>query len=695
MRNDGVLDALTNLLNADPDLADRDQIGAMIRRNAHIRGWVDAADIRFTRRLHQLAAQGASEAAGMALTDEGRRSGKEAKATEDREQVCATFPALEDALATGAVSADHLDVLARLTKNLTEIERSDLDAAADTMIASATTDYVSEFERKTRNMINEIRNTHRPNDDAAELDRQRNQSAIKRWVDKISGIHKTLIECDPIRDAAVHAAIDAQLARLKQQAGSDNTTVPFGSLHVDALVAATSADQPGRARIPEISLLIDQRSACHGQHPDTICETSSGVALPVTTVQRLCCDANIHAILLDDNGEALNVGRERRTATRAQRRALRAMQRTCAHPHCTISFDNCRIHHIVWWRNLGNTNIDNMLALCEQHHHLVHEGRWTLTMTTRRIATWTRPDGTHWHTGPTTNRTHHTNHPTRTTTTRTPTASTAASRAASCGTAPAETATSATAQSGTAPTGTAPVETATSATTQPGTAASVAAPAVATNSGNPPSGTAPVGTASAGNQASTTATSRPARPRKPSPRPATAAKHPSTTGPPGQPSYGSAATRQTAARAGTARPGSGRPIPTTQSLLATTAGIEGLPNHHTHRTHDDPPQRESPARRAAHGECPVEANPETAMQLQPRTTTSREHTVRGDRTRELPISRPSDTEMMGRTSAQLHRSLATIPSVGSTSSQHSMSRRSMSPPRDRRIRPHVVCSCCR
>ncbi len=240
-------------------------------------------------------------------------------------------------MATGAVSADHLDVLARLTKNLSEIERSDLDAAADTMIASATSDYVSEFERKTRNMINEIRNTHRPNDDAAELDRQRNQSAIKRWVDKISGIHKTLIECDPIRDAAVHAAIDAQLARLKQQTGSDNTTVPFGSLHVDALVAAVSADQPGRARIPEISLLIDQRSACHGQHPDTICETSTGVQLPVSTVQRLCCDANIHGVLLDDNGEVLNVGRERRTATRAQRRALRAMHRTCAHPHCTIA----------------------------------------------------------------------------------------------------------------------------------------------------------------------------------------------------------------------------------------------------------------------------------------------------------------------------------------------------------------------
>src|ERR671913_753693 len=38
------------------------------------------------------------------------------------------------------------------------------------------------------------------------------------------------------------------------------------------------------------------------------------------------------------------------------------------------------------------------------YHHLVHEGGWTLSMTPDRIATWTRPGGTTFHTGPTTDR---------------------------------------------------------------------------------------------------------------------------------------------------------------------------------------------------------------------------------------------------------------------------------------------------
>jgi len=403
MRNDGVLDTLTSLLQADPDVADRDEVGEMIRRNAQLRGWVDAADVRVARRLRELQAEGKSEAAGMALTDEGRRSGKEAKATENREQICSEFPALEDALATGAASSDHLDVLARLTRNLSDVERSDLHAVADQIVDSATSDYVSEFERTTRNMIDDIKTTHTPENEAAELDRQRAESGIKSWVDKTSGMHKTLIECDPIRDAAVHSAFEAQLARLKQQ--PEHTNVPFGSLQVDALVAAVSSTEPGQARIPEVSLLIDQHSACHGRHPNTICETSAGTPLPVTTAQRLCCDANIIGITIGPNGEVLNVGREQRTANRAQRRALRAMYRTCAHPHCQVSFDRCRIHHIIPWAIGGRTDLDQLLPLCEQHHHLVHEGNWQLTMTPDRICTWTRPDKTTWHTGQSINRT--------------------------------------------------------------------------------------------------------------------------------------------------------------------------------------------------------------------------------------------------------------------------------------------------
>jgi hypothetical protein len=401
MRNDGVVDALTELLQFDPDVADRDQIGTIIGRANHVLGWVQAANVRLARRLRALEAAGESESASHALMDEGRRSGREAKATEQREEVCNEFPPLEDALATGACSTDHLDALHRLTKGLSDAERSDLHSMADDIIGSATSDWVSEFERKTRNLVDKIKETHSPGNDAAELERQRAASKMSRWVEKSTGMCKTLIELDPIRDAQFHSAHQAQLARLRSE--PDQTGVPFAELQVDAFMATISSDAP-TSRSADVTVNVDLATACHGRHDTTLCQLADGTPVPVSTAQRLCCDATIALAAIDDHGEAVAVGRESRTATRAQRRALAAMYATCAHPHCEVSVDRCRVHHLVFWRNGGRSDLDNLIPVCERHHHLVHEGGWRLTMTADRRCTWTQPDGTIWHEGPSINR---------------------------------------------------------------------------------------------------------------------------------------------------------------------------------------------------------------------------------------------------------------------------------------------------
>ena len=110
-------------------------------------------------------------------------------------------------------------------------------------------------------------------------------------------------------------------------------------------------------------------------------------------------------IVLNRAGEALNCGREHRVANRAQRRALRAMYRTCGYPGCDVVFDRCDIHHVIEWLRHGSTDLHNLLPLCSTHHHLVHEGRWRLTLDKHRVITIHRPDGTrHFH-GTTINRT--------------------------------------------------------------------------------------------------------------------------------------------------------------------------------------------------------------------------------------------------------------------------------------------------
>ena len=73
-------------------------------------------------------------------------------------------------------------------------------------------------------------------------------------------------------------------------------------------------------------------------------------------------------------------------------------------PGCTVGFEHCRIHHVTYWEHNGRTDLDNLVPICERHHHLVHEGGWTLHLHPGRRITVQQPDGTTSFDGVTTNR---------------------------------------------------------------------------------------------------------------------------------------------------------------------------------------------------------------------------------------------------------------------------------------------------
>jgi hypothetical protein len=141
-------------------------------------------------------------------------------------------------------------------------------------------------------------------------------------------------------------------------------------------MAMVTSTVTGGHRPAELLVLIDFETFQSGTHEDTVCETYDGQPIPPSVVRRLACEANIIPVVLSGDGRVLDVGRARRLATADQRRALRAMHRTCATPDCPVRFGDCDIHHLQEWRDGGMTNLENLLPLCSKHHHLVHEGRW-------------------------------------------------------------------------------------------------------------------------------------------------------------------------------------------------------------------------------------------------------------------------------------------------------------------------------
>ncbi len=79
---------------------------------------------------------------------------------------------------------------------------------------------------------------------------------------------------------------------------------------------------------------------------------------------------------------------------------LRGVYRGCAIPGCSVAYDRCTLHHLIWWRNGGATDLDNLLPLCTNHHGKIHHDGWIIELGANRELTLRLPDGTVHNTGP-------------------------------------------------------------------------------------------------------------------------------------------------------------------------------------------------------------------------------------------------------------------------------------------------------
>lgn len=117
-----------------------------------------------------------------------------------------------------------------------------------------------------------------------------------------------------------------------------------------------------------------------------------GGPVEAATAARHACDGDVVGMVIDVNGDVLAMGRTRRFATPAQRRALRVRDRGCCQfPGCQQR-RRLKAHHIVPWGEGGATDLDNLVLVCQAHHTYVHEGGVALT---GRPGAWvfTLPDG--------------------------------------------------------------------------------------------------------------------------------------------------------------------------------------------------------------------------------------------------------------------------------------------------------------
>jgi hypothetical protein len=100
------------------------------------------------------------------------------------------------------------------------------------------------------------------------------------------------------------------------------------------------------------------------------------------TVERLQCGGAQRLSVTGAGGEPLWLGRPARLFTAAQKKVIAARDGGCAWPGCRAPISWCDAHHVKWYvRDRGRTDVDNGVALCSHHHHVIHSTtRWEIRM---------------------------------------------------------------------------------------------------------------------------------------------------------------------------------------------------------------------------------------------------------------------------------------------------------------------------
>jgi hypothetical protein len=299
-----------------------------------------------------------------------------------------------------------------------------LIARADALADVARAGTVEEFARR----LDLERKRLQDDDGMDRLARQRRNVRARSWVDA-EGMWNLSAKFDPVTGVRVAARIDAMVQAMFGEAVPDEC--PSDPIEKQRYLAAHAVarllldealddghvntdDQPARTRPPrprpakpEFVAVIDADAP---GHDGPVAEFSIGVEIPARVLATLAGNADTPRRRRAQRHRAVRTRRTEPGTHHPPRQprpapsVARPLQ-VCAIPGCSVAYDRCKLHHIIWWRHEGRTDLDNLLPVCSVHHANIHHDDWVIELGPNRELTLRLPDGTIHTTGPPNRRT--------------------------------------------------------------------------------------------------------------------------------------------------------------------------------------------------------------------------------------------------------------------------------------------------
>ena len=353
----------------DPASAPLDESNVALAEVTRLAGWLESRRLAIVGRISDL-----SSFPEQHIAKASRTSQRAATKVTKRAETAARSPELSASLAAGLVSGEHVDEVSKALSDVEPAARDAFNAELAKLVPiaeHATPEEFGKLVRKAVETANLVNGEER-------LVTQKRAARFRSWMDRDTGMWRFSGQLDPETGLGVHGRIERMMAtkfadKIPDGCPSD-PEAKNDWLRAQAFIAIFNGETVATG-VPETIVVVDTR--------DGSIRWDLDVDLPPSAVQRFINRSkvyfvDVHGDRIDFADGRVNLGRTNRLANRAQRRAKRAIHRTCVIPGCDVPFERTKLHHITWWRHGGHTDLANLTPVCTHHHPLIHTGHITL-----------------------------------------------------------------------------------------------------------------------------------------------------------------------------------------------------------------------------------------------------------------------------------------------------------------------------
>jgi len=303
------------------------------------------------------------------------------------------YPSVREAFAAGRISEDQARVIVRIAEQMSATVTESHRLRAETVLVDKAVRGLNpaRLRQAARRMLEVVSPRLADAHETAVLRAEEHKAEHDTWLslhDRGDGTFVGRFQIPELHGHLLRSALETLTAprRLSRTAAGDLVDDP--TVHSDSGGTLPWAERLGAAFV---ELLEHLPTAGHGPAGATVvvhlehdrllsglgsASLDTGARISAAEARRLACCAGIIPMVLGGRSQPLDLGRESRLFSKAQRVALSQRYDSCAAQGCERPFAWCELHHPHAWALGGRTDLDNALPLCGHHHRRAHDDRY-------------------------------------------------------------------------------------------------------------------------------------------------------------------------------------------------------------------------------------------------------------------------------------------------------------------------------